>query len=138
MAFIDPTGQALARRLFVAGTLGDHEPDPIDERHPGLAQRLIEIAEFQVRVGIYKAGQKRDRAEVGYVVAMRLGAYLYHPVVFDRHDAEFNWRRINWKDYTGLERKRHDEIVAEFATIRSRIRANDYTSALLDALAAKG
>ncbi len=47
---------------FVAGRIGlgrctdpmlDHQPDPVGKGDPRMPQRLVQVAEFQVRVGVY-------------------------------------------------------------------------------------
>jgi hypothetical protein len=117
VTFIDATSPTRAWRLLDARPFRDYKPDPINKRHSGLSQRPIEMAELKVRVGIHKTRQQCDRSEVSHVFSVCLGSNLDDPVVVDRYDAELNRRRVNGKDHAGLERKRHDAIVAEFARI---------------------
>ena len=71
-----------------------------------------------MRVCIDQPGNKGDPAEIDHLAAIGLRADCDDPLAIDCHDAVFNRRPIDRKDDTGLQRKRHNAIVAEFARIR--------------------
>ena len=85
---------------------------------PGCAQRLLQIAEFEMRVGVDQPGQRARRSRDRSPRRRRLCADRNDPLAIDRHDAVFDRRPIDRKYNASFQRKRHDAIVAEFARIR--------------------
>jgi hypothetical protein len=98
-----------------AGTLADDQPNPIDDPNAGVTERVTEVAEFQVSVGVYETGQEGDVAQVGYVFCCTIVADGSDSLAFDCDHTALDWRLVNGKYDAGTQRDGHRPIVAEFA-----------------------
>jgi hypothetical protein len=122
-------------RFIAAGAFGNDQANPIDDADAGVAEGLAQVAEFEVSMGVYEAGEERDVAKIGHVCFAAVRGNVNNSVAFNRDDAVFDWRLIYGVDNAGTERGGHRFIVAEFAAIEL---PNDAYSAPLWAPAGTG
>jgi hypothetical protein len=81
-------------------TLGNHQANPIGQRHAGRSERLWQSAEFQVRVRVDQTGQQRDCAQILYISAIvdRVSANCHNPLAIERNRPVLNRRPTDRKN----------------------------------------
>ena len=116
------TGAAVAVGCQYARScpFGNHDPNPIDQRHSWLPQWLLQIAEFEMCVCIDKPGQQSDGAEIDYLVGFCFATDASYRRALDIDNTELDRRSFYRKYNSCFEREPHDAIVAEFTRIRPR------------------
>src|SRR5215204_2150231 len=92
--FEKAASRVVIRCMFATSALRDDESNPIDERHSDVAQWLLQVAEFKMRVGVDQAGNESNPTEIDHFAGICLSSNGDDPLAVDGYDAVFDRRLI--------------------------------------------
>src|SRR5688572_712445 len=87
----------------------DDQPNPVNQRHPWLAQRLLQIAELEMRVAIHESWEERHIAEVHRFRRIGSSPDVVNPsFAIDCHHAMLDRRPVDRINKSSLKGERHN------------------------------